>query len=135
MVVDDPAVRDEVAALARQYQREAVADRGLDVEAAVLEAIYGLKKAGKQLAVKGITALFLEEYGEEFGDKATPRWVGSVLRRRLGLRPVKSNGTYVIPAGEFPKLERLFGRYGLEEESGRRDVGDIEAPLSIDGRS
>ena len=76
-------------ALAKQYQREIVADRGLDVEAAVLEAVYGLKKAGKALAVKDITAAFLEEHGEEFGGKASPRWVGSILRRRLGLRPVK----------------------------------------------
>src|SRR5947208_16131635 len=30
-VVEDPAVREEVAELAKQYQREAVADRGLDV--------------------------------------------------------------------------------------------------------
>ncbi|HTG36540.1 MAG TPA: hypothetical protein VLB76_26785 [Thermoanaerobaculia bacterium] len=126
-VIDDPAVREEVVDLARHYQKEIVADRGLDVEAAVLEAVYGLQKAGKPLAVKEITALFLDEYGEEFGGKATPRWVGSILRRRLGLRPVKSNGVYVIPPGEGPKLARLFGRYGLEEGSGRGDVGDVEA--------
>jgi hypothetical protein len=117
-VVEDPAVQDEVAELARQYQREAVADRGLDVEAAVLEAVYRLKKSGKPLAVKEITALFLGEYGEEFGGRATPRWVGSILRRRLGLRPVKSNGTYVIPPGEGPKLERLFGRYDIAPGEG-----------------
>jgi hypothetical protein len=130
-VIDDPAVRDEVAALARQYQREMVADRGLDVEAAVLEAVYRLQREGKPLLVKEITAAFLEEHGEEFGAKASPRWVGSILRRRLGLRPVKSNGTYVIPLGELPKLEHLFEKYGMEK--GRRDVGDVEDRLSDTG--
>lgn len=123
-IIDDPTVREEVIDLARHYQKELVADRGLDIEAAVLEAVYGLKKEGKPLSVKEITSLFLEEHGEEFGGRASPRWVGSILRRRLGLRPVKSNGTYVIPPGELPKLERLFGRYGV---GGRGDVGDVEA--------
>jgi hypothetical protein len=132
-VIEDPDVREEVAALAKQYQREIVADRGLDVEAAVLAAVYGLKKEGKPLAVQDITAAFLEEYGEEFGGKASPRWVGSILRRRLGLRPVKSNGTYIIPPGELPKLERLFGRYGMEEGSGRGDIGDVVGEREVPG--
>lgn len=118
-VIDDMAVRAEVLDLARHYQRELVADRGLSLEAAVLEAIYRLKGEDRPLTVKDITAAFLEEHGEEFGGKASPRWVGTVIRKRLGLRPQKSNGTYVIPPGELPKLERLFERYGiaLQEQS------------------
>lgn len=116
-VISDPKVAEGVVALAERYQRELVADRGLAVEAAVLEAIHRLVGEGKPLAVKDITAAFLEEHGEDFGGKATPRWVGNIIRKRLGLRPVKSNGTYVIPAGELPKLERLFERYGIKVES------------------
>jgi hypothetical protein len=113
-VIQDEAVRAEVLDLARHYQRELVADRGLSVEAAVLEAIHRLKREGRPLTVKDITAAFLEEHGEEFGGKASPRWIGTILRKRLGLRPQKSNGTYVIPAGELSKVERLFERYGID---------------------
>lgn len=57
--------------------------------------------------------------------------MGSILRRRLGLRPVKSNGTYVLPAGELPKLERLFGRYGV---GGVGMLGTLEGSRNRENR-
>ena len=51
--------------LRADVNREIVADRGMDVEAQVLEAIKDL--AGKQSKLIGeVTAAFIEQYGREY---------------------------------------------------------------------
>jgi len=126
--IRDAATRRSVVALAREYQRELVADRGLDVEAQLLEVLHTRWQAGRSLSVKDITTAFAEEHGFEYGRRLTPKWIGSLLRRRLGLRPQKSHGSFVLPPSEYSKLERLFGRYGIEdgtEAGGHGDIGDV----------
>jgi hypothetical protein len=122
--IEDPDTRREVVALAEEYGRTIVADRGLELEAQVLEVVHRLSEAGSELAVKDIAAAFAERYGEEYGGKVTPRWIGSILRKRLNLKPRKYAGVFVVPTSEYPKLRHLFERYGLSEDIG--DVGDVE---------
>jgi hypothetical protein len=43
----------------------------------------------------------------------THKWVGYVLRVRLGLATHRSGGVYVVPASEKAKVEALARRYGL----------------------
>jgi hypothetical protein len=45
-------------ALARRYHGEMIAERGMDLEAHVLEAIHDLKEAGRPLVVKELRAGF-----------------------------------------------------------------------------
>ncbi len=125
--IADKETRKSVVALARQYQRELVADRGLEVEAQLLEILHARWQAGGSLSVKDITTAFAEEHGFEYGRSLTPKWIGSLLRRRLGLRPQKSQGSFILPPSEYSKLKRLFERYGIEsaEAGGHGDVGDI----------
>jgi hypothetical protein len=122
--IEDPETRREVVALAEEYGRTIVADRGLELEAQVLDVLHGLFKAGGELAAKDIAAAFTERYGEEYGGKVTPRWIGSILRKRLNLKPRKSGGVFVVPQSEYPKLRHLFERYGFGEDIG--DIGDIQ---------
>jgi hypothetical protein len=83
------------------------------------------------LAVLDIAALFAERYGEDYERKVTTKWIGGILRKRLGLRPQKSNGTFVIPLEDLPKLARLREKYGVREPEVadplaiRTDPGDI----------
>lgn len=121
--IGDPETRREVVSLAEDYGRTIVADRGLELEAQVLEILHRLSESGSELAVKEIAAAFSERYGEEYGGKVTPRWIGTIIRKRLNLKPRKSGGVFVVPVSEYPKLRHLFERYGLGEDVG--DIGDV----------
>ncbi|HEX4961647.1 MAG TPA: hypothetical protein VF173_12460 [Thermoanaerobaculia bacterium] len=118
--IEDPVTRREVVSLAEDYGRTIVADRGLELEAQVLEILHRLSESGSELAVKEIAAAFTEAYGEEYGGKVTPRWIGGIIRKRLNLKPRKSGGVFVVPVSEYPKLRHLFERYGF-----MGDIGDV----------
>jgi len=114
-VVDDPAVKQELQMLIRQYQKQIVSERGMDTEAQVLEVIQSLLAAPETttLTVAAITTRFAELFGEEYERKITNKWIGMILRRRLGLVSERSREGYLIPAAELQKLGRLYERYGL----------------------
>lgn len=124
-VVDDEATRERLRDLARRYAEDAVADRGLDTEAQVLEVIADLLAVddGPRLTVKDITEAFIERFGEEYERKVTNRWIGSVLRKKLGLIPRKSDGTFAIAltAKTRATLDRLASRYGVTMQTSQPD--------------
>src|SRR5882724_972444 len=85
------------------------------VQEKILEVIRDLKdKTEGGLSLKDIASWFSDRYGGEYERKVTPRWIGSILRRRLHLKPEKSHGNFVIPISEFPKLPRLYEKYGID---------------------
>jgi hypothetical protein len=113
-VINDPAAREELGSLARRYHRELVADRSMDIEAQVLDVIRDLAAAGEALAIKEIARLFAERHGEDFDRPVTPKRIGTIIRRKLGLMPEKSHGVFVVPLSDGPKLRRLYEKYGIE---------------------
>ena len=121
-IADDPAARAELKELARQYHRETVEARGMDLEAELLEIIRELRGSSPEgrVALQEITAGFNDRQTSEH-DRRTVRWVGAIIRKRLGLKTQKSHGIFVIPESEMGKLPRLYERYGLgpEEQSAR----------------
>ena len=123
-VIEDAEARNALRQVARDYHRDLVADRGMDVEAQMLEIIRELQQDpfSLGLAVKEIAERFIARHGEEFERKVTPNWVGYIIRRRLGLKTEKRHGNYMIAAPEGPKLARLFEKYGLGPDS--EDLGD-----------
>jgi hypothetical protein len=116
-VIDDPKARQELSNLARRYNRELVADRGMETEAQLLEVIRDLavSSADGRLAVKEIASFFADRHGDDYERKVTAKWVGGLLRKKLNLKPRKSNGVFVIPPEEAPKLARLYEKYGVSE--------------------
>ena len=118
-IVEDPKAREEMRALARKYNGEMVAERGMDIEAQVLEVIKDMAASsiGERLSVKDITNWFTDRYGEEYERRITSKYIGSLIRRRLRLKTQKSHGVYVIPPSELPRLETLCERYGIGDES------------------
>lgn len=123
-IIDDPRARDDIRDLARQYNRDMIAERGMDTEAQVLEIIRDLAAAfGGRLSIKDITNWFIERHGTDYDRKITTKWIGYVVRRRLNLHTQKSHGLFIIPHSEFPKLDRLYERYGVSA-----DAGDEQAP-------
>ena len=130
-VVSDDTLRSELRSMAIEAELNLVADRGLLVEAQVLEILVTLI-AGSQrpvVPVADIARGLIERYGDEYDRPITNRWVGSILRKRLNIRTYKSHGVYVVPMQERPKVELLRRRYGVDPdgavhpEQGQGDVG------------
>ena len=122
-VIEDEEARENLRALLREYHRELIADRGLDVEARVLEVIQELEQIdSNEISIKEISSLLEERHGDGLGRKITPHWVGYVVRKKLRLRTEKRHGSYVITPSEKAKLIRLFEKYGVSTLAG--DLGD-----------
>jgi hypothetical protein len=94
----------------RDYHRELVADRGMDMEAHVLEIIRGLQaesfEPGPGISIQQITTRFAEQHGDDYERKITPHWIGRRVRRKPGLKTERYREGYVIVASERPKLDQ-----------------------------
>lgn len=101
------------------------------IEAEVLAVLYELRGEGLPLSVSEIAKRFADRHAAEYEYVVTPRWIGSVLRRKLMLTPQKRGGTFVIPASEHPKLARLFEKYSVPSEP--QDIGDVGDVPQEDG--
>ncbi len=113
-IIEDPKAQERLRAVARQCQREMVAERGFGAEAQVLEVIQDLLGLpGTPLSIKEITGRFIDLYGNEYRWTITPKWIGGVLRKKLRLKTERNRDGYVIAASEMPRLEQLFEKYGL----------------------
>lgn len=115
-VVSDAKLRADISAMAADTQRSLIADRSQSVEAQVLKVLLTLMEKLGQVAVPlgDIGAALFERYGTEFNRPITSRWVGSVVRKRLGLQTYKRYGVFAVPVTEKLKIEHLCRRYGVE---------------------
>ncbi|UCI07335.1 hypothetical protein [Mesorhizobium sp. B1-1-8] len=118
-VISDKAVRLDVLDRAGAMQQTMVLDRGLSIEADILEALTSLVSdtSRKVIAVKAIAEAVASQHAGEFARPVTPKYVGSLLRRRLNVAVYKSNGSYVVPVSEWPKIKELCRRYGIDTET------------------
>jgi hypothetical protein len=120
--------------LAQDYHRDLVTDRGMDVEAQMLEIIQELQQEpfSPGLAIKEIAERFIARHSEDFERKITPHWVGYIIRRKLGIKTEKRHGSYFVAGSEGPKLARLFEKYGIASE--QQDSGDLgDSGDSVEG--
>jgi hypothetical protein len=114
-VIEDVEARDALRQVARDYHRDLVTDRGMDVEAQMLEIIQELQQEpfSPGLAVKEITERFIARHSEDFEYKITPKWVGNVVRKKLGLKTERRMDGYRIAATEAERIALLCEKYGL----------------------
>jgi hypothetical protein len=106
-VVADDSLRSELRSMAQEAQQNLVADRGLHIEAQVLEILAELVSSSERpvVPVSEIATGLIERYGDEYDRPITNRWVGTILRKRLNIRTYKSHGVYVVPLQERSKIE------------------------------
>ncbi len=125
-IIEDQQARDDLRALARRYNQDMIAERGMDTEAQILEIIRGMVSSPypSSLSVKEITSRFMEKHGNDYERKVTTKWIGGIIRKKLNLKAQKSHGVFVIPPSERPKLERLYERYGVDSQEGSE--ADVE---------
>ncbi|APO49704.1 hypothetical protein BD122_05695 [Bradyrhizobium diazoefficiens] len=114
-VVSDPRLQGALRSAAKRAQDLIVAERGLLMEAQVLEVLMEQMLSSNRLVVPvaDVTTGMIQRYGAEYERPLTNRWIGSVLRKKLNLLTYKSHGVYVVPMGEKQKVEILCRRYGV----------------------
>jgi hypothetical protein len=114
-VISDPALREDLRKAAYNAQASIVADRGLLMEAQVLEILAELMATTDNpvVSLADVTLGLIERYGAEYERPITNRWIGSVLRRKLNLKTYKSHGLYVVPMSEEPRVRLLCQRYNV----------------------
>ena len=113
-IVTDPKTREDIRNLAREYNREIIADRGMETEAKVLEIIRDLLAAGEKLGIKEITSWFQDRFADDYDRKITTKWIGYIVRKRLRLQTRKSHGVFVVLAAR-ERLGQLFCKYGVAD--------------------
>ena len=133
-VVEGQEARASLIALLHRYNRELLAERGMGLEAQLLEVIRDALAASTdgKVSVKEIASWFSDRHGEDYDHKVSPKWIGSLLRKKLRIQPERLHGVFVIPPQELPRLARLYEKFGLtseeapkEPEARQGNLGDI----------
>jgi len=116
------AVTDEdravILAFAKDKQDQMLRDRGLTVEAELLRLIKHHGDTEKTpLAISALANAFRSRYGKFYERPVSPKWIGSLVRTKLRLATRKTNGRYVITEGQRDKLNALYSRFDITDES------------------
>jgi hypothetical protein len=114
-LVDDPEVRDRIAAYLQEEQDRRRQDRADTIEGMVLTALMdGFDLASSAYVTVGeVTERFNRLAGAEMGRPMANRWIGGVLRNRLHIDTMKTRGVFVVPQREKQKVDTLALRYGI----------------------
>ena len=91
----------------------------------LLKMIARRQEADRSLTLSALADDFTLRWGGEYGGGISPRWVGSMLRKRLGIQPQKSQGVYVIPIEQYPRLEELKREFGIVDTGDDRDTSGV----------
>src|SRR5437867_9886791 len=135
-IIEDPQARQDLQELAKRYNREMIADRGMDMEAQILEIIRDMLSSPygeSRLPLKDITSWFVDRHGMDYERKVTSKWIGTIIRKKLNLKTQKSHGVYVVPLSERPKLDRLYEKYGIGAKEAEEPDADEPASHEYSG--
>lgn len=134
-IIDDEQTREAVRALAAEYSGQSACDRTLDVEGQVIEAIHGLMRATPTPpSIRAIHRALAGSAGVD-AEVWTPRLVGQLVRRQLGLRTVRQNDGHHIAPAETPRLLAHFERLGLPSLAGTRTLHTPHSLAPMNPRS
>ena len=117
-IVDDADVRTLIIERAHEHHERRRSERADTIEARVLTILLHLMSqvSGVGVAVGDAASLFAAHYTGDTHRPMTPRWMGTIIRMRLGLQTHKSNGRFVVPVTELGRLKLLCERYGIDDE-------------------
>ena len=116
-VAPNEEVRDAIRSYATQVQEGIVSDRAGSTEGQLLAVIAGLAIADEKcvLPLQEIVTAFALRFGDEYDRPITNRFLGGVLRNRLGLPLYKTKGVIAASLKDRARLTALFTRYGVGE--------------------
>lgn len=115
-VIRDSDARSRVREALSRLNEDLEDERAESVEAEVLTVIRDLVARGPdtRVSIQDIADEFSARHGSAYAKRVTPRWIGSIVRRRLGLRPTRGTGVFLLPPDEIARLAPLYKRYGVE---------------------
>jgi hypothetical protein len=117
-LIDDGALRDRVAAELVAEEARVSSERASPPDITVLAAITEAAAVSPtaHIAVADIARRVSSKTLGNFENSISPKTVGSIVRTKLRLPTVKSNGVYVIPNTARPAIAALATRYGLSND-------------------
>jgi hypothetical protein len=114
-IVEDEDARARIRAKVLAMNQLASAGQEVSIERRLLLVLTGLFRdpETQSVSVGGITATLIERFGDESRRPFTSRYVGELLRERLGVTAYKSHGVFVVPGSERSRITNLCVRYGI----------------------
>lgn len=116
-VAPTPEVQRAIRGYADQVQETAISDRLNSTEGQLLSVIAAALASGAKgsLPLKTIVTAFTDHFGGEYDRPITHRFLGGVLRNRLGLPLYKTAGVVAVSLKDMARIEALLARYGISE--------------------
>jgi hypothetical protein len=116
-IIDDQVMLNDLRAFAEKYNKNIVVERGMLLEAQVLQAIIDLATEAESNTSPSMKQI-AEQYNEDRTDKEhiTAHKAGRVVGDRLKLQKVNKRGLYHL-IWDGPKMQKLCERYGVLTES------------------
>lgn len=123
-LVDDATDRSQIEAWLFTQNADAQTERRESLEGCVIAATVAAfaEPDGTGTSVRAIADRFNADHAAEYGGPVSNRWVGHVLRRKLGLKTRKSRGTFIVPIEERPRVIATAQRYGIETDNAETRV-------------
>lgn len=117
-IIEDDREREGVrkAAIASFVVPEMTVSERLDLDMVATLIACLADRPSESLGIGTVAERFNTSHQHQPSCPVTPKWVGSFIRQRLRLITLKSNGTYVIPLSEHPKILALAERFALRTE-------------------
>ena len=117
-LIDDAVLRSRIADHLAGEAARMTDERASSLEGTMLLALREatVSATTAHLSVASIAEAFNRHTLPDLGHAMTNKWVGSFLRNRLRLRTTKTQGNYVVPVTERPRIEALIKRFGVAPE-------------------
>lgn len=116
--VEDPAVRGRLKNYGARLGRHLAVERAFSLEAQLVAIIVEcLDDTDQRPTVKILADRFAAKHAAELQYPVTPRWIGGVLRDRLGLELVRTKAGYTLAPVTRERLQRLAEKYGVLSEA------------------
>lgn len=113
-IIQDEKARNQIISQASERNEQVRIDRGMQVEAHVLEAIKVLQDSDSSpISIAEITKKIVASHRHEYERKITPRWIGYIVRKKLHLRTYRRSGVYIIGNDNKSTLNYYYQKYGL----------------------
>lgn len=109
--------RAAIRLYAARVQEGVVSDRATSTEGQLLAVIAACIAENDRmvLPLQEIVALFVDRHANDYDRPITTRFLGGVLRNRLGLPLYKTGGIVALSLKERSRLSTLMARYGVGE--------------------
>lgn len=112
-VAETDDIREKIRGAVLAEQKTPGGKDGALVEQATIRVLSRLRKEGQEkVSVGRITSLLIDDIGSAIDRPLTTRYVGEILRQRLGLGTYKSGGVFVVHLGRLGEFGEEFSNAG-----------------------